>query len=168
MRAGITIDSVEYSFWENSLILESNLGRRISLARFEVEGTAPSGKDEVSIYRADTPYENAAIAPVAAMGGQSTYLDYFFGGYLAQIEPRLRGVTPTYYCVAQDYNILPAQISVTKSYTTKTSKEIIDDLFTAYLDIISTDDVEDTVGYGGGDSRHPYRLRQLHSLREIL
>ncbi|GAF68051.1 unnamed protein product, partial [marine sediment metagenome] len=138
MRAGIKIDSVEYTFWEHSLVLESHFGRRVSLARFEVEGDAPTGKDEVSIYRANAPYENAAIARAAAMGGRSTYLDTFFGGYLAEIEPRVRGVSTTYYCVAQDYNILPPQILVTESYAADTAKEIIDDLFTTYLDIIST------------------------------
>jgi len=165
VRVAITIKDADVDLFEHSLALDSRLGKRVSTAQFDIEGeerlatpslaiantpaiggyTLPAVKDEVKIDRGAAPFVNCAIAPIVAMKGNSTYLDNFFGGYIASVEIGLTGVRRYYHCTAQDYNSLTTQILVTKSYAAKTAKQIIDDLFTAYLSEIDTSEVEDSV-----------------------
>jgi len=158
MRVEVSINGADVKLFERSLSLNSRLGKRISTASFDVEGeerwatpsfaiaeanaiggyTRPWVKDEVKIDRGAAPFVNCAIAEASALGGNSTYTDHFFGGYLAAVELKLAGVRRFYRCTAQDYNVLPTTKLVTKTYSAKTEQEIIDDLFTAYLPNIDT------------------------------
>ena len=158
MRAAIKVNEASVRFLKNSLLLNSRLGDRISTASFDILGEErwatpssalartvaiggyirPWGKDEVHIDRSPTPFVNCAATQAMALGGNSSYIDHFFGGYLSTVEIGLIGRRRFYRCTAQDYNVLPTQKRVTKSYVTKTEQEIIDDLFTTYLPDINT------------------------------
>jgi len=158
MRPSLKINGSEVHILKPTLNLNSRLAHRISTAGFDILGeerwvtpgfsvaivpamrgyTHPYGKDEVVIDRAPTPMQNCAISIKPALGGESTYLDHFFGGYLATKEIRLVGRGRFYRCTAQDYNILTTQQLVTESYVGKTEQEIIDDLFSTYLPEINT------------------------------
>jgi len=98
----------------------------------------PELRQEVKIDRGLTPFVNCASGKFAALGGKSTWLDHFFGGYITEIENLLVGVRTVYRCVAQDYNSYLHSILVNETYTTKTEQEIIDDLFTTYWSDIDT------------------------------
>jgi len=158
MRVSVSVNGADVKVLKPSLKLDSRLGNRISTGSFDFLGedrwaspsfaialipamggyTHPYGKDEVKIDRGPTPMQNCAISLTPALGGNSTYLDHFFGGYIATKEIRLIGRRRFYRCTAQDYNILITQKLVTKSYIDKTEQEIIDDLFSTYLPEIDT------------------------------
>lgn len=161
LRLKITVNGAEVDYQKRSLILSSELGQRISTARFTIVGeprrdtaslaaapvsaiggyTRPRELDEIRISRRDNPLVNCATLPVVALGGVSTYLDDFFGGYIVKIEKDKLGVgnmRSLYHCQAQDYNVRPTQVLVTESYVAQTEQQIIDDLFTTYLPIIET------------------------------
>jgi len=158
MRVSVKINGADVKVLKPSLKLDSRLGNRISTASFDFLGeekwatpscaialipamggyTHPMGKGEVKIDRAPTPMQNCAISLTPSIGGRSTYLDHFFGGYIATKEIRLIGRRRFYRCSTQDYNILTTQKLVTESYEEKTEQEIIDDLFSTYLPEIDT------------------------------
>jgi len=158
MRVAIKINDANVVHYEKSLILDSALSPRKSTVVFDVEGeerlatpslaisrspaiggyTLPELKHEVKIDRGAAPFESCAIGSVIALGGNSTYIDHFFGGYIASIETRLIGIRRFYHCTAQDYQARLASILIDKSYTGQTEQEIIDALFSTYWPEIDT------------------------------
>lgn len=154
---------------KRSLVLNSRMGSRISTASLDILGeehfetpalscmpqavafggyTHPYVKNEIKIDRAPTPLVNCATVPqVVAMGGNSKWLDNFFGGYIATKEIRTIGKRRFYRLTAQDYNILPVQtqIPIQESYVAQTDLQIITDLFSTYLSEVDyTTYVEDS------------------------
>lgn len=161
MRVVVEVNDSKVQIFKNSLRLHSELGQRISTALFTIVGedmwvppalsiapvaaiggcTRPYNWDECKIDRGLIPLESCAIAPVAALGGESKYLDHFFGGYIVSVEKTKLGAglsRALYHCQAQDHNILPTRILVTQNYVAQTEQQIIDDLFTTYLPEVDT------------------------------
>lgn len=158
----VKVADADVSVMKGSLHVRSELGQRISTARFTIIGeevwanpsyaiarvnaiggyTHPHFFDEVKIDRGITPFQNCAIAKVVALGGNSSYLDHFFGGFIVKVEkdkmgPKQRRVM--YHCKAQDYNILPMKAPlVTETYVAQTEAQFITDLFDTYLPEIDT------------------------------
>ena len=153
MRPEVTINGSIVQLYENSLSLQSQMSQKVSTAVVDIEGeewaedssyaialnvpayggyTRVQARDIIEINRGATPYENAAIILSPAMGGNSTYLDKFFAGYVAIVEQRTDGLRKIYHCQCQDYNSRLNSILVDKTYTNMTEAEIIADLFTAY------------------------------------
>lgn len=118
----------------------TGIGASLAVAKVLAIGgfILPHDKAEVIIDRTLTPMNNCAVGRFIAMGGESHWLDNFFGGYIASIDHRLIGNRRIYRITAQDYNVLTTQVLVTKSYAAKTQQFIIDDLFTTYLPEIDT------------------------------
>lgn len=147
MKPEITIDGHAYDLIYDSLTLQSSLSRRISTAEFEVRSTlyTPAINDEVQIIRGAVEFQNCAILPAAAMGGKATYLNNYFGGYVAILYTRIEGLSKIYHISAQDYNVRATRKLITETYTTQTLKQIVDDLFGTYLPEFDASEVEDTV-----------------------
>lgn len=100
--------------------------------------TFPFSKDEVKIDRKAVDFVSACSIDGCALGGNSTYLNNFFGGYISSKEIRMIGRRRFYRITAQDYNVLPSGVLVTKNYVAQTEQQMIDDLFTTYLPEIDT------------------------------
>jgi len=146
MRLEVVVNSVERTILNESLRLQSQLGKQISTAEFIIEGgSVPSMGQVVAIDRGPAPFVNCAIIPAPAIGGAATYLDNYFGGYVAQIAVLQEGITPRYHIVVQDYNVRTTRKLVTESYVASTLKTIVDDLFSKYLPEFDTSEVENTV-----------------------
>jgi len=62
----------------------------------------------------------------------------YFAGYIANVDKKLEGITKIFVCDAQDYTVLLNTALVNKIYEDKTDKQIIQDMFTAYLPEIDT------------------------------
>lgn len=166
MRPEVKINGAVCDLIERSLTLNVRLGKNISTAEFDIEGeeysvktprvaiarvvsykgyTRPNDGDTVEINRGAVPMVNCAIVPAVAMGGKSTYLNEYFGGYVAMKQTNTKGFRRRYHLNAQDYNVKTTRKLVTKSYSSKTYKQFVDDLFSSYLPQFDTSEVEDTV-----------------------
>ncbi len=159
MRVEVKINANPVNFFQDSFGLNSQLSQRVSTADFDIEGeerfetpslaigkvtaiggyTMPITKQEVKIDRGAAPFENCAISDAIALGGASTYIDHFLGGYIASVEPRLKGVRKYYRCSADDYNGVLHQIVVNETYAIpQTEAQILADLFSKYWPDIDT------------------------------
>ena len=161
MRLTITVDGAEVQWIKRSLTINTRMGTRISTTGLDILGEErwatpassvarvvaiggyilPHEKAEVIIDKTDTPLINCAVGRFVAMGGESSWLDRFFAGYMSSVERRIIGKIQgrrIYRITAQDYNALTTQILVTESYAAKTEQFMIDDLFTTYLPEIDT------------------------------
>jgi len=158
MRIDVTVAGVDTNLYENTFELNSRLSDRVSTAKFDIDGAErwsppalscapvvaiggyirPEMRQEVKIDRGLTPFGDCAIGNVVALGGRATWLDHFFGGYIASIEHMLFGVRNVYRCIAQDYNSYLRSILVNETYAVKTEQFIIDDLFSTYWPEIDT------------------------------
>ncbi len=158
----VEIDGASVLIQKRTMRLHSELGQRVSTAQFTIVGeetwsppslacapvnaiggfTRPFNLSECIIDRHPVPFIDCAIAPVVAIGGESSYIDHFFGGFLAEVEKDKIGVGDArvlYHCKAQDYNILPVRSPlVTEAYVAQTEQQILDDLFGTYLPEIDT------------------------------
>jgi len=154
----VKINEALTALFSQGFRLESRLSNRVSTVVFDIEAeetwsppslanaqivalggyTRPQVKDEIQINRAPAEMENCASAGVVAFGGDSKWLDYFFGGYIATVDHKKVGIRRFYRCTAQDYNIVLHSILVNKSYTSKTEQQIIDDLFVTYWSEVDT------------------------------
>jgi hypothetical protein len=134
MRIGITVDSTPVVYEEDSVHLNSRLSPRSSQAEFtSLSGVVPAVEDEVAITRADTPYQSAAAAiGLPALGGESTYINNFFGGYISDVEYILHGIDLRYRVSCYDYQRRLEDIIVDEDYSSQTEAYIIEDLFGTY------------------------------------
>jgi len=158
MRPEVKINGSPVQLYEDSLSLQSQMSQKVSTATVDIEGeeweedasyaitlnpayggyTRVMARDLIEINRGATPYENAAIILSPCMGGNSTYLDKFFAGYVAIIEQKTDGLRKIYNCQCQDYNSRLNSILVNKTYTNQTEAQIIADLFATYWNEIDT------------------------------
>jgi hypothetical protein len=125
MRIGITVDSTPVVYEEDSVKLNSRLSPRSSQADFTVlSGIVPAVEDEVAITRAETPYQSAAVAiGLPALGGESTYINNFFGGYIQDVEDVIHGISLRYKVQCYDYQGRLDHIIVDEDYSSKTCSE---------------------------------------------
>ena len=156
MQIEITVNGAVVRLIKRSLEINSTLGKRISTCKFDylgeekivspsvtsIDGSAyggltyPWGKDEIKI-----------------TGSGTLYLTSFFGGYVATKEMRMVGSRRIYRITAQDYNILPTQIIISKDFAAQTEQQMIDFLFGTYLSevdyttYVSSSGVTSTLGW---------------------
>jgi len=161
VRTEIKINDAIQTVIEKSLILTSRLSPRKSTAQFDIEGeniwapaalsttkrtvafggfTNPKLWQSVAINRGRTPFVNCATTrKVVALGGNATYIDNYFGGYVMAVEHYTEAVRPFYRIFASDYNARASKILVTKTYAApQTEQQIIDDIFSTYWTEIDT------------------------------
>jgi len=156
MKVEIKVNGAVVKLIKRSLEINSTLGKRISTCKFDYLGekkvaspsiatmdanaylglTYPWGKDEIKVNGLDT-----------------LYLTSFFGGYVSTKEMRMIGNRRIYRITAQDYNILPTQVLVTKDFAAQTEQQMITFLFSTYLSeidyttYVSSSGVTSTVGW---------------------
>ncbi len=160
MRVAVKVDGAPVRLYPpENFGLNSVLSEHVSTADFDIDGedvqdtpllavmpatiayggnTHPYSLQEVKIDRGPVPFESCALSPMPALGGASTYIDHFFGGYIASVDILVSGLRKIYRCSADGYNGVLRRILVDKSYTSKTEAEIITALFTAYWPEIDT------------------------------
>jgi len=145
----------------------ANSGQVVAIGGF----TRPYCMDDVQVNRKPVDMINCGVAPgVVGMGGNSSYIDHFFGGYIVEVEKMKKGMVETgakalYRCKAKDYNMLPEKILVTKAYVAQTEQQIIDDLFSSYLPEINTTTYVES---GGGTFTLDWTRRTLLECLEEL
>jgi len=188
VRTEIKINDASVILYNYSLILRSQLSARISTALFDIIGeryssepslaisispaiggfTRPHTRDEIAINRKATAVQNCAIVMSPAIGGASTYLDKFFGGYVAMVDKRMEGDQKIYSCQCHDYNSRLGSIKINKSYSGKTEAEIIINLFSTYWNEIDTSEyVDGTNGVPDIDFPDVYLSEALKMLADM-